>query len=402
MSISSAVGSEAGSEDFEDRATFTARVRAWFEANAPRRGSAEDFSAVHVVSGQTVEEFNEREEHAVEVTRNWQRKLYEAGLASPSWPTGCGGRGAPEWADEVVLAEQSRWGVSTKMFAVGLEMAPAVLFGHGSAEQRAHYLPPIVRGEQTWCQLLSEPGAGSDLANVQTRATPVEGGWSVSGQKVWTSHAGGAEYALLIARTGTREEGRKGLSCFALRMTQPGIDIRPLRQMSGGYHFNEVFIDGAFIPEIGLIGGLGDGWLVLRTMLASERAAIGGGTGARSSTQLIGLVRRLGLQDDEGVREIVAAAVIRERTLDFTRFRIAAGHRVAAAGSVTKLLYSEHARLSSEAAMTVLGLAGTVADDPESAPWIERLLFAPGLRLGGGTDEIQRNTIAERGLGLPR
>ncbi|CAO5188360.1 Acyl-CoA dehydrogenase [Frankia sp. AiPs1] len=398
--VAAAVGPEAVSED---RATFAARVRAWFEANAPRRGSAEDFSAIHVVSGSTPEEFNRREEHAIEVTRAWQRRLYEAGLAGRSWPTECGGHGAPAWQDEVVIAEQARFGVSTKMFAVGLEMTPAVLFAHGTAEQRAHYLPAIVRGEQTWCQLLSEPGAGSDLASVQTRATPVEGGgWSVSGQKVWTSNAGGAEYALLIARTGTREEGRKGLSCFAIQVSQPGVDVRPLRQMSGGYHFNEVFLDDAFVPEIGLIGGLGDGWAVLRTMLASERAAIGGGTSARSSTQLVALVRELELEQDAGVRELVAEAVIRERTLDLTRARIAAGHTIAAAGSVTKLLYSEHARLSADAAMTILGLAGTVLDDPRSAPWIERLLFAPGLRLGGGTDEIQRNAIAERGLGLPR
>jgi alkylation response protein AidB-like acyl-CoA dehydrogenase len=185
-------------------------------------------------------------------------------------------------------------------------------------------------------------------------------------------------------------------------MTQPGVDIRPLRQMSGGYHFNEVFLDGAVVPETGLIGGLGDGWAVLRTMLASERAAIGGGTSARSATQLVALARSLGQADDPGVRDLLAQAVIRERTLDLLQARIAAGHPVPAAGPTAKLLYSEHARLSADAATTILGLATTVLDDPDSAPWIERLLFAPGLRLGGGTDEIQRNAIAERGLGLPR
>jgi alkylation response protein AidB-like acyl-CoA dehydrogenase len=137
-------------------------------------------------------------------------------------------------------------------------------------------------------------------------------------------------------------------------------------------------------------------------MLASERAAIGGGTSARSATQLVGLAKRLGRSDDPIVRDLLAAAVIRERVLDLLRSRISAGHRVAAAGSVTKLLYSEHARLTADAATVILGTAATVVDDPETAPWIERLLFAPGLRIGGGTDEIQRNTIAERGLGLPR
>ena len=288
------------------------------------------------------------------------------------------------------------------MLAVALEMVPAVLLRHGTREQQVTYLPPILRGEHGWCQLLSEPGAGSDLASAQTRATPVDGGWSVTGQKVWTSNATSARYALLVARTGTKEEGRAGLSCFVLDMEQPGIDIRPLRQMSGGYHFNEVFLDGAFVPHGGLIGGLGEGWAVLRTMLASERAAIGGGTSARSATQLVPLARQLGRADDPVVRDLLASAVIRERVLDLLRSRMAAGHQIAAAGPVTKLLYSEHARLSAEAATTILGMSATVVDDPRSAPWIERLLFAPGLRIGGGTDEIQRNIIAERGLGLPR
>ncbi|CAI7976469.1 MULTISPECIES: acyl-CoA dehydrogenase family protein [unclassified Parafrankia] len=386
----------------EGRARFEARVREWFVANAPRKGSPEDFSAVHVVSARTPQEYHEQEQHAITVTRAWQRRLFDAGLAGRSWPTECGGHGAPGWQDEVVVAEQAKWGVSTKMFAVALEMVPAVLFGHGTHEQRVAYLPPILRGEHGWCQLLSEPGAGSDLASAQTRATPVDGGWSVTGQKVWTSNAGCSDYALLIARTGSREEGRAGLSCFAMKMEQPGVEIRPLRQMSGAYHFNEVFLDNAFVPENGLIGGPREGWAVLRTMLASERAAIGGGTSARSATQLVGLARQLGCSDDPGVRDLLAQAVIRERTLDLLRARIAAGHAVPAAGPTTKLLYSEHARLSADAATTILGMAVTLVDDPQAAPWIERLLFAPGLRLGGGTDEIQRNTIAERGLGLPR
>ncbi|MDT3446675.1 MULTISPECIES: acyl-CoA dehydrogenase family protein [unclassified Pseudofrankia] len=387
----------------EGRAEFQDRVRAWFAANAPRKGSPEDFSAVHVVSARTAEEYRRQEQRAIDVTRAWQRRLFDAGLAGRSWPAECGGRGAPAWQDEVVAAEQARWGVSTKMFAVGLEMVPAVLFAHGTPEQRATYLPPVLRGEHSWCQLLSEPGAGSDLASVQTKATPRDdGGWSVTGQKVWTSNAGCSEYALLIARTGRREDGRAGLSCFVLELAKLGVDIRPLRQMSGGYHFNEVFLDEVAVPAAGLIGGLGDGWAVLRTMLASERAAIGGGTSARSATQLVALAQRLGRADDPAVRDLLAQAVIRERTLDLLRARIAAGHHVPAGGPTTKLLYSEHARLSADAATTILGMAATTVDDPVAAPWIERLLFAPGLRLGGGTDEIQRNAIAERGLGLPR
>jgi alkylation response protein AidB-like acyl-CoA dehydrogenase len=386
----------------EQPAAFRARVRQWFEANAPEKGDPEDFSSIHIVSAPTPEEYHAREEHAAEVTREWQRKLFDAGLAGRSWPEEYGGHGAPAWQDDVVADEQSRYGVSTKMFAVALEMLPPVLFRHGTHGQRATHLPRVIRGEEGWCQLLSEPDAGSDLGSARTATKAVAGGWSVSGQKVWTSGAGSAAYALLVARTDPDTPGMAGLSVLALDMSDPAVQVRPLRQMSGGYHFNEVFLDDAFVPESGLIGDIGGARDVLRTMLTSERASIGGGTSGRSARHLLGLVRGLGRSDDPLARQLVAAAVARERMLDLTVSRVAAGDGVPAGGPVTKLLYSEHARLTADAATTILGAAATVVDHPDAAPWIDRLLFAPGLRIGGGTDEIQRNNIAERGLGLPR
>ena len=381
---------------------FRSQVRAWFEAHAPAKGGPDDFSSVHIVSAATAEDYRVRERHAVEVTRGWQRALFEAGLAGRSWPTEYGGKGAPHWQDEIVADEQARFGVSTKMFAVSLEMLPPVLFAYGTDAQRRAHLPRVVRGEEIWCQLLSEPDAGSDLGSARTAALPVDGGWLINGQKVWTSGAGGADYALLIARTDPTVAGGAGLSCLALDMSAPGVQVRPLRQMSGGYHFNEVFLTDVFVPAEGLIGELGGGLAILRTMLSSERAAIGGGTSARSAAQLIALVRQLGTATDPVVRQTVAAAVIRERILDLVVSRVGAGADVPAGGPVSKLLYSEHARLTAEAATTLLGEAATLTGEQVSAPWVDRLLFAPGLRIGGGTDEIQRNTIAERGLGLPR
>jgi alkylation response protein AidB-like acyl-CoA dehydrogenase len=381
---------------------FRTRVRAWFEASAPVKGGPDDFSSVHIVSASTAEEYRAREQHAVAVTRDWQRTLFEAGLAGRSWPTEYGGQDAPRWQDELVAEEQARFGVSTKMFAVSLEMLPPVLFAFGTDAQRRVHLPRVVRGEEIWCQLLSEPDAGSDLGSARTAAKPVDGGWIVNGQKVWTSGAGGADYALLIARTDPNVAGGGGLSCLALDMSAAGVQVRPLRQMSGGYHFNEVFLTDVFVPAEALIGELGGGLAILRTMLSSERAAIGGGTSARSAAQLIALVRRLGTARDPVVRQTVAAAVIRERILDLVVSRVAAGADVPAGGPVSKLLYSEHARLTAEAATTLVGQGAMLHGDAVSGPWVDRLLFAPGLRIGGGTDEIQRNTIAERGLGLPR
>jgi alkylation response protein AidB-like acyl-CoA dehydrogenase len=278
-------------------------------------------------------------------------------------------------------------------------MVPPVLVEHGTHDQRLRHLPEIVRGDEAWCQLLSEPDAGSDLTNVQTHATPVAGGWTVTGQKVWTSNAVSADFALLLARTDRSQPGRAGTSCFALAMRQDGVTVRPLRQMSGGYHFNEVFLDEAFVPEDALIGAPGGGFAVLRTMLASERAAIGGGTSARSATQLRALAAELGRAAEPVVRQALARAHTRERLLDLVGARAAA---IPAGGPIAKLLYSEHGRLSADAALAILGPRAAVLDDPVASAWLDRFLFAPGLRIGGGTDEIQRNTIAERGLGLPR
>jgi alkylation response protein AidB-like acyl-CoA dehydrogenase len=381
---------------------FRRQVEQWFEEHAPKKGSAADFSTAHIVSGTSVEEFQHNERQAFDMTKRWQRTLFDAGLVGRSWPDEYGGQSAPAWQDEVVAEVQSSYGVSTKMAAVALEMVPSVLFEHGTHEQRLTHLPSVVRGNEGWCQLLSEPDAGSDLGSVRTSALPVEGGWSVQGQKVWTSGAGCASFALLLARTEPAVVGMAGLSCLILDMSDPGVRVRPLRQMSGGYHFNEVFLDGVFVPATGLIGDLGGGRAVLRTMLASERAAIGGGTSARAAGQLLELASRLGRQRDARVRQALALAVVRERVLDLTVARLGAGAPIPAGGPVTKLLYSEHARRTADTALDLLGATATVLDGPEAGPWQDRFLFAPGLRLGGGTDEIQRTTIAERGLGLPR
>ena len=381
---------------------FRTFVREWFDAHAPAKGSPDDFSNVHVVSASTIDEYETRELAALATTRAWQRKRYDAGLAGRSWPEEYGGLGAPSWQDDVIEAEQARYGVSTKMLAIALDMVPPVLAAYGTHDLRATHLPRVVRGDESWCQLLSEPDAGSDLTSVTTTATPVDGGWSVSGQKVWTSGAGTASFALLVARTNRDVPGRGGLSCFAMEMAQPGVTVRPLRQISGAYHFNEVFLDDAFVPEGSLIGELGGGWTVLRTMLASERASIGGGTSVRGAIPLMAMVQKLGIADDPLVRQDVVSAIARERLLDLVQARIAATGAVPAAGSVAKLLYTEHGRITSDVALRLVGAAGMIDNDPLSEQWVDRFLFAPGLRIGGGTDEIQRNTIAERGLGLPR
>lgn len=393
--------SGAGVDDREDEDAFRARAREWLDANAVPRGDPADFSAAHLFSAHSLDEYWATERVVYEQVVAWQRLLYDAGWAGMSWPTEYGGQGRPEWADRVFSEEHAQFGVSTKILSVGLQMVASALRVHGTPEQQRRHLGPILRADEVWCQLFSEPDAGSDLASITTRAVPgPDDDWLLDGQKVWTSGAGSSDLGLALARTDPDSHGRVGLSCFVVDMHSPEVEVRPLREMSGAYHFNEVFLSGVPVPRSGLIGAEGDGWSVARTVLSSERSSIGGGTSARAANELIATARRVGRADDPLVRQTVAAAYIREAVLDLQIQRMQEAHANPAAGSIVKLMYSQHAGLTSGAAMNLLG-AASVADDATRG-WQERFLFAPGLRLGGGTDEIQRNIIAERGLGLPR
>jgi alkylation response protein AidB-like acyl-CoA dehydrogenase len=389
----------------ESENDFRSRARRWLDMHAVPRGAAGDFSASHLFTAKTLDDFSIREREVFDKAIAWQRSLYAAGWAGLSWPQEFGGQGGPEWADVVFAEEQARYGVSTKVLSIGLQMAASVIRRHGSDSQQRRYLLPIIRADKVWCQLFSEPDAGSDLAGIRSQAVATGVGWRVTGQKVWTSGAGVSDLGLLLARTDPHSNGRFGLSCFVVPMRTAGIEVRPLREMSGAYHFNEVFLSEVELGQDALIGEEGDGWSVARTMLSSERSAIGGGTSARSAqdlirtaTSVVGPLGRPGPLE----RQLVAAAYIRERVLDLHQQRVSAGDSNTGASSIGKLMYSEHARLSSSSALQILGLNAVAGPDERAEVWRDRFLFAPGLRIAGGTDQIQRNIIAERGLGLPR
>ena len=397
--------SESISEETDGEATFRDRVRTWLEANAVPKGASGDFSAAHLFSAKSQDEFFERERQAFDLAISWQRRLHDAGWAGLSWPVAYGGGGLPGWTEEIFAEEHARFGVSTKVLSVGLQLAAAVLLRYGSAEQQARYLPPILRADEVWCQLFSEPDAGSDLPSLTSRAEARPGGWSITGQKVWTSGASASQLGMLLARTDPDSSGRAGISCFIVPMDAAGVEVRPLREMSGAYHFNEVFLSEVQVGAEALVGEEGGGWAVARTMLSSERSSIGGGTSARSVNELIAaLGERSDAQrrSDPVRRDLVVAAYIRETILDLFVQRMQSGDLGPAAGSISKLLYSEHARLTSSSALDLLGIATVVGGEAWAEAWQDRFLFSPGLRIGGGTDEIQRNIIAERGLGFPR
>ncbi len=355
------------------------------------------------------------EEDATELAkaRTWRARCFDAGFVWTAGPAEYGGRGLRRSLDRVFAELESGYDVPTgaNLFLVGLGMVAPTILAHGTEQAKKAYLRALWRADLIGCQLFSEPGAGSDLASVSTRATRDGDDWVVTGQKVWTSGAHYSDLGLLLARTsGGSEKRHEGLTMFLVDMRVPGIDIRPLRQMTGGTSFNEVFLDEVRIPDWHRLGEVGDGWRVARTTLMNERAAIGGGSassGFSTTRRLFELARHSEAAQDPVVRQRIAELWIRSEITRYTRRRTAgrarAGHPPGPENSMGKLFLVETQSLMVEIATLILG-PKLVADAGEwgTYAWAEFVLGAPSGRIGGGTDEIQKNIVAERVLGLPR
>jgi alkylation response protein AidB-like acyl-CoA dehydrogenase len=266
----------------------------------------------------------------------------------------------------------------------------------------------MLKGDEVWCQLFSEPGAGSDLAAITTRADRDGDEWVVNGQKVWTSAAHRAEWGILLARTDASVPKHKGITYFVVEMRTPGIDVRPLRQMTGDAHFSEVFLDEVRIPAANVVGEVGDGWRVAQTTLTSERSAIAGGSGGADPPGLIALAQQRGLADDPLVRQAVVEAHLRSELLRYLRLRsqtaLSQGTRPGPEGSVMKLAYARFMQQMTTTAMHLQGALGMLNDPsrlPRGGVWTTKFLHSPSLRIAGGSDQIQGNIIGERVLGLP-
>jgi alkylation response protein AidB-like acyl-CoA dehydrogenase len=297
--------------------------------------------------------------------------------------------------------------VATGVFAVAIGMVGPTLMVHGNEEQREH-LGAILRGEEVWCQLFSEPGAGSDLASLGTRAERDGDDFVVNGQKVWTSMAQHADHAILLARTDPDVPKHQGITYFIVPMDTPGIEVRPLTQITGVAHFNEVFLTDVRVAATNIVGELHGGWKVAQTTLGNERAFIGGGAGTWSVPALIDLARRAGVERDPTIRQDLARAHERASALTYLGYRmktaIARGEHPGPVASVLKLAYSRHWAASGDLALSILGASGMLWGDdaPERAQWQQMFCGQFAIRLGGGTDEVQANVIGERALGLPR
>ena len=390
--------------DFDDtveEAAFRAEARAWLEANAIPKGAPEDFSAGYFSGEVDPADYVGR-------CRWWQGRLHDAGWAGITWPREFGGRGARPIEEAIFAEEQARFGVSVGAFAVAIGMVGPTLMQHGTAEQQARWLGPMLRGEDVWCQLFSEPEAGSDLASLRTRAVRDGDEWVVDGQKVWTSYAHNAEWGILLARTATGESKHAGITCCAVAMDSPGVDVRPLRQLNGDAHFNEVFLDGVRVPIDQVIGEVDEGWKVAVTTLSNERVAIAGGSGTSDPERLRRLAGQLGVAADPLFRQRFAGVWTQSELIRYlklrTRTAMSKGVRPGPEASIMKLAYARFVKDLGALAVGVQGPHGQLVHPDAAADGVfqQKFLNAVQASIGGGTDEIQRNIIGERVLGLPR
>jgi alkylation response protein AidB-like acyl-CoA dehydrogenase len=334
--------------------------------------------------------------------------LAPGGWAVPTWPRAYGGRDATPDQVSVIAEELARFETPDLYpFLVGLHVVGPTLLAAATDEQRRRWLPPIASGSEIWCQLFSEPGAGSDLANVAARAERDGDQWRVTGQKVWSSRAAYAHRGFLLARTDPTVPKHTGITAFGLAMAAPGVEVRPLRQMNGDAHFSEVFLDDLVVDDADRIGPVGGGWGVARTALANERGAVGAvsaGTGV-STGRVEVLARDRGASRDPRWRDRLAAAHAGSEADRFTRHRARAraeaGQTPGPEGSGAKLRGSATFKGTVELALGILGPSGVAGSDVDALEWRTLFLTAPSISIRGGTDEIQRNIIGERVLGLP-
>jgi alkylation response protein AidB-like acyl-CoA dehydrogenase len=339
----------------------------------------------------------------LESGRAYLQALAGTGLAVPTWPRELGGLDASAEQLGIVRGELAAFAVPDLYpYLVGLELVGPTLLAHGRPDQCARWLPPIASGEEIWCQLFSEPGAGSDLAGLATRATRDGDEWRVSGQKVWTSRGTYARFGLLLARHDASVPKHRGITAFGLDLHAVGVDVRPLRQMNGDAHFTEVFLDDARVADADRIGEVGDGWRVALTCLSYERGAstAGGTSGLLDVERLVELARARGCASDPVVRDDLARLITQTRVMALTARRArdtARAGRPGPEGSGMKVRGA--ALFKAYAALATRILGADAALDPHGE-WQTLFLTAPSISIRGGTDEIQRNIVGERVLGL--
>jgi len=376
--------------DTPEQAAYRERVRRWLDehrAQAPPRTAAGD------------------EEAHLAARRAWQGRLAEGGLAGVVWPKEYGGQGLGPIEQLIVNQEIGAAGVPGILDVIGVGMLGPTIIAHGSEEQKARYLGPMLHGDEVWCQLFSEPAAGSDLAGIQARArSNDDGSWTLNGQKVWTTNAQFASYGLLLARTDADVPKHKGLTMFVVPMDAPGVTVRGLRQISGEAEFNEVFFDDVCLDEDAVVGGVGNGWATALTTLMFERVTIGLGSeglGYRADRFTAPIAADAAARRDPEVRRSLGEAAADLLALRFTGYRtltaLQSGQIPGPEAALAKVTTVNAAIAATDLIADVVGPDALDA----GSEWAYAISFLPGLKSAGGTEEILRNTVGERVLGLP-
>ena len=397
-------------EDTPERAAFREELRGWLRDNLPK-------GWMEAVASGDDDAFDAAKSKGGWNPFTWNTLVGGSGYGAPLWPKEYGGLSGETWMQQVTREELGRYRLplfSINILGVGL--AGPTIIEHGNEEQKERYLKKILTGEEVWCQLFSEPGSGSDLSSLSTRAVRDGDEWIVNGQKVWTSIAQFAQFGMLIARTDPDKPKHDGLSYFILDMKSPGVDIRPLRQLTGSAEFNEVYFTDVRVPAKNMVGAEGDGWRAARTTLMNERvtlsglsidpAAIMGGTRKDPwQSFLDGIPNR----KDPVIRQEIARYYIEQEVKEITAFRAAAarmrGDQPGPEGSVNKVFNAEFNQRRSSFAMNAAGMASVAWDSDDAGGAQSRMhgfLRARANTIEGGTSEVLRNQIGERVLGLPR
>lgn len=389
--------------DFNDtpaEAEYRATVRAWLETNAAEY----------------------REPHGewdlptfIAESKKWQRRKYEAGYTGITWPKQVGGQGLGPMQSIIYSQEESRFHTPSGLYSIGLGMCIPTVFTHGNPDVIARYVPKALVGDEVWCQLFSEPAAGSDLAGIRTRAVRDGDDWIIDGQKVWTSFAHASDYGIVVTRTDPSVPKHKGLTMFIVDMKAPGMEVRGIKQMSGDSGFNEVFFTGVRVPDAWRLGAVGDGWKVALTTLMHERLAVGGKPRSAPGYETLMKLAR-GVEAPNGgpaieasdVRQKIAQTYINDQGIKLTQMRalsaLSKGQVPGPEQSIAKVVVAKTMQDLASFALDMAGGDGLVAGadaDPELAKLQGSYIGSAGLRIAGGTDEILRNIIAERVLGLP-
>ena len=381
--------------DTPEEARFREEAASWLAENAP---TDDAFRALT----------------PLEQAKVWQKQKYDAGWACMGWAPEFGGRGASAIEEVIWRQEESQYDLPANFFLIGQGMIGPTLMAWASDEDKARFLPPLASGEEVWCQLFSEPAGGSDLAALRTRAERDGDDWVINGQKIWTSGAHYSDYGVIVVRTDPTVPKHKGLSYFYVDMKAPGVEVKPIKQLTGDSDFNEVYFTDVRVSDSQRLGEVGQGWQVSLTTLMNERAAIGGSFGQMDVSLAMSVAEELEINgrpalEDAAVRARIANWYVQEAGLKYTGYRsLTALSRGALPGpenSIGKLVGAPKMQAMSSYLMDLLGASGAIADESLAAKAgiIQRAYMgAPGLRIAGGTDEIMANIIAERVLGLPQ